>query len=155
VAIKQKEIKSFLSRHRVFAVDTMLFIYHFEDHVRYAPVTDILFESWEKGTHTGITSVITLLEILVKPRREENWEAVRDYKDLMLTFPNLHVVPLESESSDLASALRARYGIRTPDAIQVASALYHSATAFVTNDDGLKQISELDIVLLDEFLTRH
>jgi predicted nucleic acid-binding protein len=152
VAIKQKEIKSFLARHKIFAADTMLFIYHFEDHLRYAPVTNVLFESWESGTNKGITSVITLLEILVKPRRDQNWEAVRDYKDLMLTFPNLQLVPLESECADLASDLRARYGIRIPDAIQVASALFHSATAFVTNDDQLKQISELEIFLLDDFL---
>jgi predicted nucleic acid-binding protein len=152
VAIKPKEIKSFLSRHKIFAADTVLFIYHFEDHLRYAPVTNALFESWESGANTGITSVITLLEILVKPRRDENWEAVRDYKDLMLTFPNLQLVDLDSECADLASDLRARYGIRTPDAIQVASALFHSATAFVTNDDQLKQISELEIYLLDDFL---
>ena len=154
MAIKQKEIKSFLSRNKIFAADTMLFIYHFEDHVRYAPVTNMLFESWESGTNSGITSVITLLEILVKPRRDENWEAIRDYKDLLLTFPNLQLVPLESECADLASDLRARYGIRTPDAIQVASALFHSATAFVTNDDQMKQISELEIVLLDDFLSK-
>ena len=116
-------------------------------------MTEILFESWERGTNAGITSVITLLEILVKPRREENWEAVRDYKDLLLTFPNLRLVALEPDCADLASDLRARYGIRTPDAIQVASALFHSATAFVSNDDQLKQISELEIILLDELLT--
>jgi predicted nucleic acid-binding protein len=154
VAIKHKEIKSFLTRNKIFAADTMLFIYHFEDHARYAPVTNMLFESWESGTNSGITSVITLLEILVKPRRDENWEAVRDYKDLLMTFPNLQLAPLESECADLASDLRARYGIRTPDAIQVASALFHSATAFVTKDDQIKQISELEIVLLDEFLSK-
>ncbi len=152
MAVKQKEVKLFLSRHKILAADTMLFIYHFEDHQRYAPITSLLFESWENGTHHGITSAITLLEILVKPRRDENWEAIRDYKDLLLTFPNLQVVPLEAECADLASDLRARYGIRTPDAIQVASALFHSATAFVTNDDQMKQISELEIFLLDEFL---
>lgn len=152
MAIKHKEIKSFLARHKIFAADTMLFIYHFEDHARYAPVTNLLFESWERGSNSGITSVITLMEILVKPRLDENWEAVRDYKDLLLTFPNLQLVPLESECADLASDLRARYGIKTPDAIQVASALFHSATAFVTNDDQIKQVTELEVVLLDEFL---
>jgi predicted nucleic acid-binding protein len=91
--------------------------------------------------------------ILVKPRRDENWEAVRDDKDLLLTFPNLQVVSVEPECAKLASDLRARYGIRTPDAIQIASAVLYSATAFVTNDDQMKQITELDVILLDEFLT--
>jgi predicted nucleic acid-binding protein len=153
LALKQKEVQTFLANHKTFAADTMLFIYHFEDHPRYAPITEHLFASWEKGTHSGITSVITLLEILVKPRRDENWEAVRDYKDLLLTFPNLQVVSVEPECAELASDLRARYGIRTPDAIQIASAVLYSATAFVTNDDQMKQITELDVILLDEFLT--
>src|SRR5262245_58313577 len=128
----------------------MVFIYHFEDNKRYAPISEILFESWENGTHRGITSIITLLEVLVKPKRDDNHDAVRDYKDLLLTFPNLDVIAVGVECADVASDIRSRYGIRTPDAIQIATALLGGATALVTNDDQLKQVTELEIVLLDE-----
>ncbi|MCI0617734.1 PIN domain-containing protein, partial [bacterium] len=113
-------------------------------------LSEILFEAWERGTHHGVTSVMTLLEVLVKPKRDQNLDAVRDYKDLLLTFPNLDVFVIGAECADVASDIRARYGIRTPDAIQIATALLADATAFITNDDQLKQIKELDVVLLDE-----
>lgn len=142
--------KDFLKRHKTYGADTMVFIYHFEDHKRYAPISEILFEAWEKGTHHGVTSVITLLEVLVKPKKDGNQDAVRDYKDLLLTFPNLDVFAIGAECAEVASDIRARYGIRTPDAIQTATALLANATALITNDDQLKQITELEVVLLDE-----
>jgi predicted nucleic acid-binding protein len=139
-----------LKRHKLFAADTIVFIYHFEDNKRYAPVSEILFEAWENGTHRGVTSIITLLEVLVKPKSDDNYDAVRDYKDLLLTFPNLDVFAVGVEHADVASDIRARYGIRTPDAIQIATAMLGGATALVTNDDQLKQVKELEVVLLDE-----
>ncbi len=147
-----KAVKNFLDRHRVFAMDTMIFIYHLEDHPKYAPVTQFLFDGWEKGTNSGITSMITLLELLVKPRMERNWEAMEDYHDLLLTYPNLQLVPVDEACANIASDLRARYGLKTPDAIQITSALIRSATAFVTNDGRLKKVKEIDVVLLDELL---
>ena len=148
--MKERKISAFLSRHQVFAGDTMLFIYHFEDHKRYAPVTERLLEAWEKGTHRGVTSTITMLEVLVKPKRDENQDAVRDYRDLLLSYPNLEMIPVDVQCAETASDLRARYGIKTPDAIQVAAAILGGATAFVTNDDQLKQVTELEVVLLEE-----
>jgi predicted nucleic acid-binding protein len=150
--MSERRIKTFLEKHKIYGVDTMVFIYHFEDHKRYAPLTQRILEAWESGTHRGVTSMITMLEILVKPKRDENWDAVGDYRDLLLTFPNLKIAAFDEECAERASDLRARYGIKSPDAIQIASALLNGATAFVTNDDQLKQVNELEIVLLDELL---
>ena len=150
--MKQRGIATFLSRHQVFAADTMVFIYHFEDNKRYAPVTEKLLEAWENKTHQGVTSILTLLEVLVKPKKDENWEAVRDYRDLLLTFPNLRLVAVDSACVEKASDIRARYGMKTPDAIQIAAALAGGASAFVTNDDQLKQVTELEVTLLDELV---
>ncbi len=41
---------------------------------------------------------------------------------------------------------------KTPDAIQVATALFGSADYFLTNDVRLKAIKETEIVILDDFL---
>jgi predicted nucleic acid-binding protein len=150
--MKERKIAAFLNRHQVFAADTMLFIYHFEDHKRYASVTEKLLVAWEKGAHRGVTSIITLLEVLVKPKRDDNPDAVRDYRDLLLSYPNLQMVPVDVQCAETASDLRARYGIKTPDAIQVSAALLGGATAFVTNDDQLKQVNELEVVLLEELV---
>ncbi len=130
----------------------MVFIYHLQDHPRYSPLTQLLLEAWEMGRNAGVISLITLLEVLVKPKREGNMEAARDYLELLTTYPNLMIVEVDLQVAELASDLRARYGVRTPDALQVAAALRAGATGFITNDRRLKRVAELEVVLLDELL---
>ncbi len=48
--------------------------------------------------------------------------------------------------------LRAQYGIKTPDALQFAGALFHGATKFVTNDADLKKVIEIDVLVIDDFI---
>jgi len=57
---------------KIVGLDTMIFIYHFEENRVYSPLTFSIFESLEKGNFKGITSILTLLEILVKPKKENN-----------------------------------------------------------------------------------
>jgi hypothetical protein len=51
----------------VVGLDTAIFIYHFERHPKYFPLTQELFSGIEAGLRKGITSTITLMEIIVKP----------------------------------------------------------------------------------------
>ena len=52
--------------------------------------------------------------------------------------------------ADAASAIRAEYNLRTPDAIQIATALYKKANLFLTNDRSFLKINEIKVILLDE-----
>jgi predicted nucleic acid-binding protein len=49
--------------------------------------------------------------------------------------------------------LRATYRLRTVDAVQIATALEHGATAFLTNDRRLRHVDEVTITLLGDHLT--
>lgn len=40
-----KRIEEWLKKHPLIGLDTPIFIYHLEDHPRYAPLTDALFDS--------------------------------------------------------------------------------------------------------------
>lgn len=122
-------LEEFLARHEQVGADTVVFIYHLKDHPEYAPLTQLLFEAWEEGRNSGVTSVITILELLVKPKREGKSGVARDYLELLSTYPNLTIVEVDLELAELASDLRARYGngIRTPDALQLAAALQAGA----------------------------
>ena len=85
-------LRPFLRRHKVVGADSMVFIYHLEDHPRYAPITQVIFEEWELGRSTGATSVITITEILVKPLRDGNRQVADEYRRLLSSFPNLAIV---------------------------------------------------------------
>jgi predicted nucleic acid-binding protein len=54
-----------------------------------------------------------------------------------------------------AARIRARYGFRTPDAIQLASAQVAGARVFVTNDVRLRSFAELPVVVLSDHVAVH
>jgi predicted nucleic acid-binding protein len=153
LGINTARLEEFLVQHRLIGADTMVFIYHLEDHPTYAPLTQVIFEAWEAGSTRGVTSIITLLEILVKPKREGNLEAVRDYKEMLTTYPNLQLVDLGLEVADVASDLRAKYNLKTPDAIQIAATQHAGGTAFITNDPAFRRVTEIEVLVLDDLLT--
>jgi predicted nucleic acid-binding protein len=53
---------------------------------------------------------------------------------------------------ETAASLRARYRVKLLDAIHVASALIHRANCFITNDEGLRKIQEVRILILADYL---
>ena len=58
------------------------------------------------------------------------------------------------EVSELSSKLRAKYLIRTPDAIQMAVGIIYGADAFLTNDSSLKKVNDIRVVILEDFLEK-
>jgi predicted nucleic acid-binding protein len=49
-----------------------------------------------------------------------------------------------------AATLRAVYDLRTPDALQIATALEFNCQAVLTNDKQLQRVTELRVLILDE-----
>jgi predicted nucleic acid-binding protein len=147
-----KPLHDFLKHHPVVGLDSSLFIYHLEDHPRYAPLTEIIFSAVEKGSVKGITSYLSLLEILVKPKTEGLLQAARDYEYFLTTFPNLTFFELGLDVARKASDLRASDRIKAPDAIQIATAIIHGANAFLTNDKIFDRVKGIEILILDKLL---
>lgn len=131
-------------------IDSMLFIYLLEDHPEFSNTVSSILKDVESGKMIGVTSVITQLEILVKPKKDHNLPAIEAYKSILSDFPNLEIVPVDNEIADIASTLRADYGIKTPDAIQVATSIKEECSVFVTNDLALKKIKEIKVLTLKD-----
>jgi len=53
--------------------------------------------------------------------------------------------------AEKAAELRANYGLRTPDALQIAIAIENNGTLFITNDKGLEKIKEVEVLVLDNY----
>jgi len=140
----------FLKRHHVVAADTMVFIYHLQEHPRYISATQVILDAWEAGSHQGVTSIISLAEVLVKPLRDGNDVAAEDYRRLLTTFPNLRLCDVSRSIAEAAARLRAAHGQPMPDMIQVATAVMAGATGFVSNDPAFKRIKDLEILILDD-----
>jgi predicted nucleic acid-binding protein len=147
-----KRLQDFLKNHPIICLDSSIFIYHLEDHPRYASLTELIFTALEKGTNKGITSYLTLMEILTKPKAAGLFQVARDYEYYLTTFPNLTFYEMGLEVARKASDLRATERIKAPDAIQIATATVYGATAFLTNDRIFERVKEIDILILDKLL---
>jgi predicted nucleic acid-binding protein len=142
-----------LAQNRCVFVDSATFIYLIEEHEGYLPVVRELFDMVEQGKVNAFSSYLSLLEVLVQPLKKQRLDLVQKYKEILSGARGLRLFPIDGEISEEGARIRAQYGFRTPDAIQLATALCHGATAFVTNDQKLKKFHEMDIVLLEEFVS--
>lgn len=130
--------------------DTPPFIYFVERHPDYVDLVREIFRRVDAGTLMGYSSVVTLTEVLTQPMRARNTTVENEYRNLLLTSRNFWLVPVDSDIAENAADLRARYRLRTPDALQIAAALSAGCAAFLTNDAALQRVNELRVLVLDE-----
>jgi predicted nucleic acid-binding protein len=131
-------------------IDTAPFIYLVEDHPRYGPLAFDVFRRIDAGRVIGITSVITLGEVLVHPLRHGNIGLHQEYRDLLLESQGLRTVGIDVVTAEMAALLRATYGMLLPDALQIAVALREGGQAFLTNDRRLARVTEIRVLVLDD-----
>ena len=113
--------------------------------------------TWTNSGRSGTNdlesgSVITLTEVLTLPIRNGATTLELEYRDLLLHRRNFTLVSVNVAAAGRAAALRARYGIMTPDAIVVATALEMQCQVLLTNDLRLRRVAELRVLVLDDFL---
>ena len=117
-------------------LDACLLIYLVERHARWAEqVTAAIAEAAQ--SRFGISPLVKL-ECLVGPIRRGDPVLERAYVELFDQF-----APLEMPGQVFlqAAQLRARFGLKTPDALHLACAQYHGCDAFWTNDERLSRAS--------------
>jgi predicted nucleic acid-binding protein len=140
-----------VGRHERVLIDTAVWIYHFEENPTFGAAAGHVIEELEAGKFRGVASELTLLELLVKPLRLGRQDAADDYETLLSYFPNLDLVPISRDILLDAAALGARRRLRTPDAIQLATAFSTGATLAITNDEAWAHIAGIETLLLKDF----
>ncbi|HET7841773.1 MAG TPA: PIN domain-containing protein [Terriglobia bacterium] len=133
-------------------MDTSIFIYQLEANDRYLALTDYIFAWIERPGSKAVTSTVTMTELLVQPYRDRDEQRVDEIYGLLATYPNLEWVPPNLEISDLAARMRALYRMRTPDAIQAATAAHAHTTALITNDPVFERVESSETLILDSLL---
>jgi predicted nucleic acid-binding protein len=134
------------------AFDTALFIYLIEEHPVYASVVRPAFVAADAGDLEIVTSAVTLLEVLVVPYRAGNLPLAQRYETILTRSRGVRLLELERPLLRTAAMIRARFGVRTPDALQLAAALSARCTAFVTNDRRLPEAPGTRIIQVDDHI---
>ncbi len=140
---------AFLRRHRRVALDTSVFIYQLEANPRYVPLTGPVFSWLELPASRAVTSTITMTELLVQPFRGLDEPQADAFYGLLSTYPNLNWIAPDLQIAVLAARLRAAHRLKTPDAVQAATAVQAGASGLIANDPVFERIEGLETLVLD------
>ena len=97
-------LRAFLRRHRRIALDTSVFIYQLEGNPRYVGLTDHIFAWLEQPEHAGVTSTVTMTELLVQPYRDSGEQRVNEFYALLATYPHIDARPVQDHSREQPAA---------------------------------------------------
>jgi predicted nucleic acid-binding protein len=135
------------------ALDTAVFIYYIEENETYLPLVADIFEDVAKGRREVVTSSLTLLEVLVVPFRAGNLALAERYEAYLSRSRRVRLVDIGRQELRVAAQLRALHpSVRTPDALQLATALSAGCRTLVTNDRDLPAVPGLDVLQLRNYL---
>jgi predicted nucleic acid-binding protein len=125
-------------------LDAAPVIYAIEQAPRYAAAVDTRLSAAEV---VQVVSDLTYLECRMKPLRDGNSDLLKDCDD---NFDGVvaEIVALSREIMDRATAIRAQYGFKTPDAIHLAAAVRSGCDVFLTNDHRLDRFPDITVEIV-------
>jgi len=134
----------------ILFLDTAPFIYFFEQHPDYFPALEMMFDRLYKTGAQAITSIITYIELTTHPARQGERQLVRKYRDYLTNSDNISLFPLDLSIADHAVELRAQHHFKTPDAIQLGTAVACGADYVITNDKDWRRFEEVRVVMIGD-----
>jgi predicted nucleic acid-binding protein len=132
-------------------LDTSPIIYSVEKHADYWQLLTTLWQSLKEGEIEVYTSELTLLETLVQPIKQNNQTLISAYESL-LTTTEINLLPISLDILRESANFRAIQNLKTPDAIHAATAFSANCDYLITNDDGFKRVSNINVIILSEVI---
>ena len=129
-------------------LDACALIYRFEGNAGFRLAAKTLLSSFSTGAAPAVVAVsrLSVLECRVKPLREGDVALLTRYDAF---FAACKIVELSAAVVDAATTLRVRHTLKTPDALQAASALSLTPDVrFVTGDQVFRKVAGLDVRLI-------
>ena len=133
-------------------LDSVILIYYFDRHPVYERRVEDLLNELERKDCTIILSHLVFAEILVPYFRQKAYKKIKQIRQALSNAPHIHLQEVNLAISEKAAELRATMGMKTPDAIHLATALQAKADYLITNDKSFLKYQgmDLEIVLLDK-----
>lgn len=136
-------------QEKIIFIDTAPLIYYIEGHSEWQSKLMEIFTKNHEGELPIITSTLTLLELLVQPLKLKRFDLVEKYEQILTSSPHIDIIELDIEIAKKAAEFRSAFNLKTPDAIQIATAVLNSAEIFLTNDKDLQRVkSDIEVITL-------
>jgi predicted nucleic acid-binding protein len=104
----------------------------------------------EQGRMRIIMSTVSFTELLVGPIKRS--DAVGEANVVLFSSRLCELAAVGPTTAYVAATLRARHGLRTPDALILATAIEHGVDAVIGNDAAWKRVGELRFLHVDALL---
>ena len=114
----------------------------------YLPLTRRILKAASAACLFAVTSVVTLMEIPVRPLQIKRPEVADEYEILLPHSPHLDVLDVTAPITRRAAEPRASHLLKPADTLQAATCLEVGATLLVTNDQALRAVPDLVVLLL-------
>jgi predicted nucleic acid-binding protein len=134
---------------RIF-LDTNFFIYVLEGAGRHAARTQQLLRAFAARKDEVMTSVMSLGEVLVGPLYHGDHALAQRYRQMMRTS-GITILPFVEQATESFARIRAGGAIKSPDAIQLATAGHAGCDLFLTNDERLTGVRVKGIQFITSF----
>jgi predicted nucleic acid-binding protein len=142
-----------LDKIETIFIDTAPIIYYIEAHHQFGSLVNEVVKSFLSGKLIAFTSVITLAEVLSKPIGLGKIGLAERFTDFLRHGNNINLLEITADIAEKAGILRGYYrSLKLMDAIQISTALEIKADSFLTNDARLKQVSEIKVLVLKDYL---
>ncbi|MCL4429009.1 MAG: type II toxin-antitoxin system VapC family toxin [Deltaproteobacteria bacterium] len=129
----------------VFA-DSNIIIYFLERNERFFSLVEPYFKKCQKKELVLFTSSLSFMEVLVPIVSEGNRVLQAKYNYLFKDF--LKIIDIDLNVAEIGAYIKARYRIKTPNALQIACAKKANCNEFLTADAGIEKIKEIKIKII-------
>ena len=146
-------LRAALKSHRVY-FDANIFIYLLEGFSEFEVDLAAIRESILHQECEIHTSGLTLCEVLVLPFRQNNTQLIAQYRSFIEGSGAFTIHPTTVETYLRASLYRGQFGMKTPDAIHIATAVENNCSVFLTNDQAIKGPSSMTIIHLTPLIAK-
>lgn len=145
-------LRSRLRGARVY-FDTVVFIYLLEGFSAYRTALFDIRDAIVAGETEIVTSELTLCELLVPLFRAGRSDLVLLYRQFVEESGAFRLCPTTRETYVRGSLYRAEFGLKTPDAVHVATAVEAGCDLLLSNDRTMRTPKTIEIVRLSQFAT--
>lgn len=95
-----------------------------------------------------VTSAFSRLECRVVPIRNRDLPLLSAYDDFFCGG-GVELVEVSIPVIDLATELRAQFGLKSPDAVHLASAIHAGSDLFLTGDAALRKCTSITVEVIE------
>lgn len=128
------------------ALDTNIFIYYFDKKSIFHTQAKKVFSEIHENTSQVIVSMVTYTELLSYPYLSQ--KEISAYVTFFEQNELIDLKNLDLKTARTTAVLRRKYHLKTPDAVILASAIANKAEVFITADERLKKVKEIEVFVL-------